>query len=633
MAVNLSPVGGAAAQFFTNSGVILSGGKLYTYAAGTTTPAVTYTTSSGSTPRTNPIILDSAGRVPSGGEIWLTQNVSYKFILKDSNEVLIGTYDNIPSSPNTDASLVSYTPAGAGAVTTTVQAKLRQTVSVQDFGAVGDGTTNDYAAWSLAVTYCTANDLELTAPSVNAFYNIGTNLNITCAFQAGLYSVFGGAGVITFAAGSVQSVNPEWWYDGGVDWAPAINSADASIIGPLDGNTLTSKAFVSFMARTYRINSTITYNGSPWRGCGRYATTLDYYGSSYAVDAFINGSYANRKQFSISGMKILGENSSAGAIGLRLGYNIRSPKGCDELEIKSFPNEGILFEGPSQQIAFYNLYIQRCGNVTANKPGIGMTATGLLDAIDFFNPNIEDNGIPGNTIFSGVNFDVPGNARNVNFYGGSIEGNYGAGEVYVSGGSASFYGIYFETSSTVATDSLRLHACVGLVSACKFSGNPSRAILATNIASVTASGNIFSSTVTTDIRAEADAFVNVLAAGNASKFSTQGTGRIVRLGSAPTLYTGNGTTQLLATNASETIISGVQSGDVFLVYATGGVESDLAEFSGAWLVTVRFAPEVFPMGTFVDVDCVISGSNVKIKNLNVTSQSIYWQYAKINGTS
>lgn len=93
MAVFLSPVGGVAAQFFTNFGVILTGGKLYTYAAGTTTPAATYTTSGGGTAHANPIILDSAGRVP-GGEIWLT-STQYKFVLKDSSDVLIATYDNI----------------------------------------------------------------------------------------------------------------------------------------------------------------------------------------------------------------------------------------------------------------------------------------------------------------------------------------------------------------------------------------------------------------------------------------------------------------------------------------------------------------------------------------------------------
>jgi len=94
MAVNLSPVGGVAAQFFTNNGVILSGGKIYTYTAGTTTNQATYTSSNGGTAHTNPIILDSAGRVP-GGEIWLTGTTQYKFVLHTSLNVVIATYDNI----------------------------------------------------------------------------------------------------------------------------------------------------------------------------------------------------------------------------------------------------------------------------------------------------------------------------------------------------------------------------------------------------------------------------------------------------------------------------------------------------------------------------------------------------------
>lgn len=101
MAVNLSPVGGVAAQFFTNTGSVLTGGKLYTYAAGTTTPQATYTTSSGNVAWTNPIVLNAAGRVPNGGEIWVLVGVSYKFVLKDSNDVLIATYDNVTGSPQT----------------------------------------------------------------------------------------------------------------------------------------------------------------------------------------------------------------------------------------------------------------------------------------------------------------------------------------------------------------------------------------------------------------------------------------------------------------------------------------------------------------------------------------------------
>ena len=122
MAVFLSPVGGAAAQFFTNSGVILSGGKLYTYAAGTTTPKTSYTSSSGNTAHTNPIILDSAGRVP-GGEIWLLPQ-PYKFALYTSTDVLIATYDNISGLGAAAYQVDNFTGTGSQTVFTLSSASL-----------------------------------------------------------------------------------------------------------------------------------------------------------------------------------------------------------------------------------------------------------------------------------------------------------------------------------------------------------------------------------------------------------------------------------------------------------------------------------------------------------------------------
>jgi hypothetical protein len=142
MAVNLSPLAGAGWQFFDDSGNPLSGGLIYTYLAGTTTLAPTYTSSSGVTANPNPIVLNSAGRPPS--EVWLNTGTEYKFIIQNSNNVLIGTYDNIIGG--NDLNFASYTPAYPGAVTRTFLSKMAEDVSLKDFGAIGNGVANDTAA-------------------------------------------------------------------------------------------------------------------------------------------------------------------------------------------------------------------------------------------------------------------------------------------------------------------------------------------------------------------------------------------------------------------------------------------------------------------------------------------------------
>jgi hypothetical protein len=111
-AVSLSIFGGVGAQFFDNNGNPLSGGKIYTYEAGTSTPLATYTSSSGNTAHTNPIVLDAAGRVPVGGEIW-NQLRLYKFVLETSTGVLIATYDNVGSSFNAVAIIANFTGTGS----------------------------------------------------------------------------------------------------------------------------------------------------------------------------------------------------------------------------------------------------------------------------------------------------------------------------------------------------------------------------------------------------------------------------------------------------------------------------------------------------------------------------------------
>jgi hypothetical protein len=153
MAVFLSPVGGAAAQFFTNNGVPLTGGKLYSYAAGTTTPQVTYTSSSGVTAHTNPIILDSAGRVP-GGEVWLTAP-PYKFVLNTSTDVLIATYDNISGIGAASYQVQNFTGSGSQTVFTLSTSSLGENFTFVYINGVYQ-QKNTYTVSGVTVTFSQA---------------------------------------------------------------------------------------------------------------------------------------------------------------------------------------------------------------------------------------------------------------------------------------------------------------------------------------------------------------------------------------------------------------------------------------------------------------------------------------------
>jgi hypothetical protein len=145
MTVGLSPVAGAGWQFFDANGVPLSGGRLYTYAAGTTTPQTTYTSSTGATANANPIELNSAGRVSGTTEVWLDITVAYKFVLKTTDDVQLWSADDIsgmagignplpvPSGGTGRATATAYAVICGG---TTATGPLQSVVSVGTTGQV-----------------------------------------------------------------------------------------------------------------------------------------------------------------------------------------------------------------------------------------------------------------------------------------------------------------------------------------------------------------------------------------------------------------------------------------------------------------------------------------------------------------
>jgi hypothetical protein len=125
-------------RYFSASGLPLSGGKLYTYEAGTTTPLATYTDATETSANTNPIILDANGEC----NLWLGGN-AYKIVLTDSADVTQWTQDNINQGQINNAVSadllenlgITFTPANSPTIT--VKTGAGNTPSLSDPVRVG----------------------------------------------------------------------------------------------------------------------------------------------------------------------------------------------------------------------------------------------------------------------------------------------------------------------------------------------------------------------------------------------------------------------------------------------------------------------------------------------------------------
>ena len=155
------------------------------YLTGTSTLASIYS-DNGVTALTNPTTSSDTGRL--------------QFYAADGRYDIVVTKPGFNSTTITDVLLedpatssdLQYLPAGAGAVTRGIQGKLRETVSVTDFGAVGDGVADD----------------TLTIRDEGTIVG-GANSISTLNFVGSIVSVASTAGIatITFASASAGEFN------------------------------------------------------------------------------------------------------------------------------------------------------------------------------------------------------------------------------------------------------------------------------------------------------------------------------------------------------------------------------------------------------------------------------------------
>jgi hypothetical protein len=182
-------------QIMKDNGQPCAGCSLYAYAAGTTTPLATYSDSAMTTPNTNPIILDSAGRA----SIWLSA-ASYKFVLKLTTGVTVWTYDNVydigqilkadlaKTTAGYGDEMIGYKASGTGAIARTVHAEFADfKVNLKDYPVDGTGGVDSSAATIQAVGAAVGKTLYVPPGTYKLSANVTVPATVAISISQGEY--------------------------------------------------------------------------------------------------------------------------------------------------------------------------------------------------------------------------------------------------------------------------------------------------------------------------------------------------------------------------------------------------------------------------------------------------------------
>jgi hypothetical protein len=117
--------------------------------------------------------------------------------LDDLTKLVTSTLAN-PTDPTKGAALIGFTQSGTDAVSRTVSSKLQEWISVTDFGAVGDGVTDDTEAITNAITYTATNKIPLYWPEGKTY---GVS-NISVLIGGAVFNWMGSCSIKQLATGN-----------------------------------------------------------------------------------------------------------------------------------------------------------------------------------------------------------------------------------------------------------------------------------------------------------------------------------------------------------------------------------------------------------------------------------------------
>ncbi len=252
-------------QWIDASGAPLAFGKLYTYAAGTTTPQVSYSSATGLAQNTNPVILDAYGSC----NLWLS-TLSYKLVLKDSLDSTIWTVDGVIAADITTADVNALIAVHNASTTAHYPASETQRgfVELATQAEVNTGTDPDRVVTPATLSGRTATEtrtgvIELATPAeVEA--GVDTTRAATAAgiqsLQATAAEVLAGTDLLHFMGPAAFAGNKLLANDGYYKF-PGLFMVQWGTTAPLAGDTVVTITFpTAYTTTNYAVVATANQN-------------------------------------------------------------------------------------------------------------------------------------------------------------------------------------------------------------------------------------------------------------------------------------------------------------------------------------------------------------------------------------
>jgi hypothetical protein len=203
------------------------------------------------------------------------------------------------TSSVTSAGAVSFLQAGTGAVSTNVQTRLRETVSVKDFGAVGDGVTDDTAAIQAAINF------SKSVPVFNNGNNSTPRGGVAIRFPAGIYVI---ASTLT-----LNNINGIKFVGDGKETSMLVHTANSGAMFDCNQMIWTTFENLGFAAGTVTVNiygnKSINIRSTGNRTTNLFKWTTDAGGDRYNCwrEIVVKGGFA--KAWDVGGTNTHSENT------------------------------------------------------------------------------------------------------------------------------------------------------------------------------------------------------------------------------------------------------------------------------------------------------------------------------------